>query len=219
LHFISIGKETTMSPNVHTAARFGKALAAVVVALAFAPLLSTQALGGDAGSITGKVSAAPAKYLPETVVYLKNAPGNFKPSTVVVDQKAMQFIPHVVAVTVGDTVNYGNHDGVSHNVFSPDNEGFNLGTFPAGESRPYTFKKANVAYSELCSIHPEMLGYVFVGQNPYHAVVDASGNFTIKNVPPGAYSIAVWNPKLKAADQDVTVAAGAAANVSFSISR
>jgi plastocyanin len=209
-----------MSPNVHTSIRvLGKVLAPLAVAFALAPAFSTPALADGGTSVTGKVTASVAKYLGDTVVYLKNVPGNYAPSATVVDQKAMQFIPRVATITVGDTVNFGNHDTVAHNVFSPDNEGFNMGTFAPGETRSYAFKKANVAYSELCSIHPEMLGYVFVGQNPYHAVVDGSGNFTIKNVPAGAYSVAIWNPKLKAADQNVTVAAGAPATVNFSISR
>jgi plastocyanin len=209
-----------MTSSVHTPVRvLGKVLAPLAVALALAPGVSTPALADAGGSITGKVTAAPAKYLAQTVVYLKSVPGNFGGGTVVVDQKGMQFIPPLIAVTAGDTVAYGNHDVVSHNVFSPDNEGFNLGTFPPGESRPYKFTRPNVGYSELCSIHPEMLGYVFVGQNPYHATVDGGGAFTIKNVPAGTYSVAVWNPKLKAGEQSVTVADGAAATVNFSIGR
>jgi plastocyanin len=209
-----------MNSNVQTTIRvLGKVLAPLALAVALAPCFSTQALADAPASVTGKVTASAAKYLPETVVYLRSVPGTYTASTVLIDQKAMAFIPHVAAITVGDTVNYANHDSVSHNVFSPDNEGFNLGTFAPNETRPYTFRKPNVAYSELCSMHPEMLGYVFVGQNPYHAIVDAAGNFTIKNVPAGTYAVAVWNPKLKAADQNVTVAAGAAAAVNFSIAR
>ena len=209
-----------MSPSVHTSIRvLGKVFAPLAVAVALAPCFSTAALADSGVSVTGKVTASVAKYLGDTVVYLKNVPGNYAPSTSVIDQKGMQFIPRVATITVGDTVNFGDHDTVGHNVFSPDNEGFNLGTFPPGETRSYTFKKANASYSELCSIHPEMLGYIFVGQNPYHAVVDGSGAFVIKNVPAGSYAVAVWNPKLKAADQNVTVAAGAPATVNFSISR
>jgi plastocyanin len=209
-----------MTSSVHTPIRLiGKVLAPLALALALAPSYSTPALADGGGSITGTVTAQPAKYLGETVVYLKNVPGNFGGGTATVDQKAMAFIPHVLAVTAGDTVTYGNHDAVAHNVFSPDNEGFNLGTFNAGESRTYKFTKPNVGYSELCSVHPEMLGYVFVGQNPYHAVVDGGGHYTLKNVPPGTYTLAVWNSKLKGAEQSVTVAAGAPANADFTIKR
>jgi plastocyanin len=209
-----------MRSSIHTAARiFGKALVPLAVTfLALAPVASKPALADRPATITGKVTARPARYLAETVVYLKN-PTAHAHATAVIDQKAMQFIPHVVAVTVGDTVTFGNHDTVAHNVYSPDHEGFNLGTFPPNQTRSYTFRTAGAGYSLLCSLHPEMLAYVFASPSPYHAIVDANGNFTIRNVPAGTYSIGVWNPKLKATDQNVTVAAGASATVNFSISR
>jgi hypothetical protein len=64
-----------------------------------------------------------------------------------------------------------------------------------------------------------MLAYVWVGQNPYAAAVDEKGRFKIENVPPGTYKLAVWNVKLKAADQTITVEAGKAVDATFSIKR
>ena len=170
------------------------------------------------GTVTGKVEATPPKYLEDTVVYLKKVPGAHTPKTFDMDQKGMKFIPRILIITVGDTVKYLNHDGVDHNVFSPDNGGYNLGMFKGGETRTETFKKEGV-FTQLCSIHPEMLAYIFVGDNPYAAAVDKTGKFTIKNVPPGTYQIAVWNPKLKADDQSVTVTAGKPVEINFAIKR
>ncbi len=170
------------------------------------------------GAVSGKVEATPAKYLEETVVYLKGASAASAPKTVSMDQKGMKFIPHVLVVTQGDTVNFLNHDSVAHNVYSPDNEGYNLGTFKPGEKRSYTFKSAG-AYTQLCSIHPEMLGFIFVGDNVHAAAVGPDGRFVLKDVPPGTYKIAVWNSHLKAPDKTVTVGAGATAEVSFSLHR
>lgn len=171
------------------------------------------------GTISGKVEAAPAKYLPETVVYLKDVPGSTPPKEKEkMDQKGMTFIPHVMAITVGDTVTFLNSDSVPHNVFSPDNGGYNLGTFEGGKSAEHVFDKAG-AFSQLCSIHPEMLGYLYVSPNQYHAVVDAKGAWKIENVPPGNYKVEVWNPKLKATEQSVTVAEGKTADVNFSLKR
>ncbi len=119
----------------------------------------------------------------------------------------MKFVPHLIVVTQGDTVKFENHDNVVHNVYSPDNEGYNLGSFKQNEDRSYTFAKAGV-YTQLCSVHPEMLAYVFVGQNPFAAVVGKDGKFEIANVPPGTYKLAVWNPHLKAPEKAVSVAAG-----------
>jgi hypothetical protein len=130
----------------------------------------------------------------------------------------MQFIPHMIAITVGDSVKFLNNDNVDHNVYSPDHEGYNLGMFPKDKSAERKFDKEGV-YSQLCSVHPEMLAYVFVGQNPYAAPVGKDGKFTIKDVPPGKYTIEIWNSHLEGAGQEVTVEAGKPVEVNFQIKR
>jgi plastocyanin len=187
------------------------ALAAAAAALALPALAA-------GGTIKGKVDSTPPKYLEDTIVYLKEVKGTFPPKTANLDQKGMRFLPHITIVTVGDTAKFLNHDNVVHNVYSPDNEGYNLGSFKQDEVRTYTFTKPGV-YSQLCSIHPEMLGYVFVGQNPYAAAVDKSGAYEIKDAPPGTYKLAVWNAKLKAPDKTVTVPASGTLDENFSIKR
>ncbi len=173
---------------------------------------------GEGGNIAGKVDVTPPKYLEETVVYLKNVKGSYAPKTHAMDQQGMKFIPHVMTVTAGDTVKFLNHDNVVHNVYSPDNEGYNMGSFKQNEERSYTFAKPGV-YSQLCSIHPEMLGYIFVGQNPYAAAVDKKGHFTIKNVPPSTYQLAVWNAHLKGPEKSVTVTAGKTTEETLTVKR
>ena len=173
----------------------------------------------EGGTITGKVDVTPAKYTEDTVVYLKSVPGTYTPKKLAMDQKGMKFIPRVMAVTVGDTVRFLNSDSVAHNVYSPDGESYNLGNFAKGEEASYTFKKTGV-YAQLCSIHPEMLAYIFVGQNPYSAAVDAKGNYTIKDVPAGTWELAVWNAnKLKAPEEKVTVVAGKTVTQNVSVKR
>ena len=167
--------------------------------------------------IIGHVQATPAA-LNETVVYLENVPGTYPPRTETLDQKSMTFVPHVLVITQGDTVDFLNHDTVAHNVFSPDGETYNLGTFKPNETRTYTFKRTGV-YTQLCSLHSEMEAFIFVGQNPFAATVDEQGAFTIKDVPPGTYTIEVWSSSLKAAPQKVTVTAGGRANVDFALHR
>lgn len=174
--------------------------------------------GARAGEITGKVEATPAKYLEETVVYVEKAAAPSTPRTHKMDQKGMKFLPHVLAITAGDTVKFLNNDGVDHNVYSTDHEGYNLGMFAKGGSRDQVFKTPGV-YAQLCSVHPEMLGYIFVGQNPHAAVVAKDGTYKLEGVPPGTYSVAVWNSKLKAAPVTVTVTAGKPAEASFSVKR
>jgi plastocyanin len=179
---------------------------------------ASVALAAD-GTITGKVDVTPAKYLEETVVYLKGAKAPERaPETKSMDQKAMTFVPHVLVISRGDSVNFLNHDNVAHNVYSPDNEGYNLGSFKQDEQRSYKFQKEG-AYTQLCSLHPEMLAFVFVSPGPYAAAVDKKGNFTIAHVPPGTYQLAVWNSHLKAPDKPVTVAAGQTVTENLSLKR
>ena len=188
---------------------------AFLVALA----LAASAARADGGTISGKVDATPPKYLADTVVYLKSVPGTHPPRTHEMDQRGLKFVPAVLVVAQGDTVKFLNHDNVAHNVYSPDGEAYNLGSFKQNEAASYTFKKAGV-YTQLCSIHPEMLAYIFVGQNPYAAAVDAKGHYVIKDVPPGTYQLAVWNAaKLKAPDKGVTVAAGKTVQENIAIKR
>jgi plastocyanin len=186
-------------------------VALVLVAAAAGPAIA-------AGSISGKVDATPGKYLEETVVYLKEVPGTYTPKTVIMDQKGMTFLPHLLTITVGDSVKFNNSDGVDHNVYSPDGDGYNLGMISKGQAGAHTFTKPG-AYSQLCSVHPEMLAYVYVGQNPYAAVVAKDGKYTIKGIPAGTYQLNVWNPRLKAVGKSVTVANDANTDAGFSIKR
>jgi plastocyanin len=155
----------------------------------------------SAGTITGTVKlkgdAQPA------VVFVETAPGTFPaPSAHAhMDQKGMTFIPYLLPILAGTTVDFLNSDTVNHNVFSPDNDGYNLGTWPKGEIRPYTFKKVGT-YTQLCSIHPEMEAFVLVLQNPFFAVADKDGSFKIEGVPDGHYVLKVFAKKLKKADKD-----------------
>jgi len=186
--------------------------------LVAASCLAASAARAEGGTIAGKVEVTPAKYLEDTVVYLKSVPGTYPPKGHAMDQQGMKFLPHILVVTQGDTVKFLNHDNVAHNVYSPDAEGYNLGSFKQNEDRSYTFQKAGV-YSQLCSIHPEMLGYIFVGQNPYAAAVDKKGGYVIKNVPPGSYQLAVWNSKLKGPEKAVVVTAGKTVEENITVKR
>jgi plastocyanin len=160
----------------------------------------------------------------DVVVYIQQAPGTFPPpaKAVEMDQQKMQFIPHVLPVVAGTTVKFQNSDPTPHNVFSPDNEKYNLGTWPQGQSKDYAFTKCAkppCVYTQLCRVHPEMEGYVVVMQNPYFAVSDKAGHYEIANVPPGSYTLAVWHTRGKAEPKPVTVDAAKPATVDFVLGR
>lgn len=182
-----------------------------------AALCICAASAATAGEIVGTVDATPAKYLKETVIYVEKAPGTFAPATHKMDQKGMKFIPHILTITAGDTVEFQNSDGVDHNVYTPDNDAYNLGMIASKKEGKHTFDKPGV-YTQLCSVHPEMLAYVIVGQNPFAAVVGKDGHYKIKGVPPGEYTVLVWNSHLKSKGLSVTVGEGKA-EANFSVKR
>lgn len=173
--------------------------------------------------ITGKVEADKAKYKVNTVIYIEKADGNFKPSAnnPRMDQKNLTFIPKILPVIVGSTVDFLNNDDVVHNVFSPDACAgkFNLGSWKKGEVKSHKYDKLGCQSVILCNVHPEMEAYVIVLQNPYYAVTDKEGNYSIKNVPPGKYKIKIWNEKLKASDQEIIVPASGKLEVNFQLKK
>ena len=178
----------------------------IYIVLFFTFLTSGIALAGD---ISGKVKTRSKKYRENTVIYIDKIQGKsfaHPKEHAVMDQKNMKFIPHVLPILKGTSVDFLNSDALKHNVFSPDNvaDKFNLGTWPQGEIRSYTFNKSGEAVM-LCNVHPEMEAWVVVLETPYFAVSDKQGSFIIKDVPPGEYTLRVWNKKLKGADQKITV--------------
>jgi plastocyanin len=172
-------------------------------------VLSASALPAAAGAIKGKVAIPRARTLADVVVYVDKAPGQFPPPKqhAVMNQKDLTFQPHVMPVVVGTTVDFLNSDQVLHNVFSPDKcvSKFNLGTWPKGETRSYTFSAAGCAPVVLCNVHPEMEAFVVILQNPFFAVTDKSGLFAIHDVPEGKYTIKAWNRKFLEVSQEVVV--------------
>jgi len=176
--------------------------------------LTTLGLGAvlcvQAGDLHGKVTCKGVRDSANAVVYVAAIPGKtFAPPKqhAMVDQKNLVFLPHVLPVLVGTTVDFKNDDAVLHNVFSPDAccSRFNLGTWPQGQSRSYTFANECQA-TLLCKVHPEMEGFVVAVPTPYYAVTKADGTYTIPNVPDGSYTVKIWHPKLKATQKTVAVA-------------
>jgi len=174
-----------------------------------ASFIALMALPLMAGNIHGKVVAHSVRNSADAIVYVDKIAGKTFPPPAAhakIDQKNMQFTPHVLAVMAGTTVDFLNSDAVLHNVFSPDAcaDKFNLGTWPQGQVKSFVFKKECFA-SLLCKVHSEMEGFVAVLPTPYFAVTAADGSYDIKDVPDGTYTVKVWHPKLKAATKSVTV--------------
>jgi len=179
--------------------------------------LLAVAQAGFANEIKGKVSVQGIKSAESIAVYVDSIPDkkfDAPKEHMVIDQRKMMFSPHVVAVQQGTTVDFLNSDPVGHNVYWPSVSGnkklaHNLGTWPKGEKKPFQFNDLGVA-SLLCNVHPEMSGYVVVVPTPYFAVTDKNGNFEIKNVPAGKYTLKTWSEDGKPTTQAVDVSAATA---------
>jgi plastocyanin len=191
--------------------------------LTAALLVAGVPAAASAATITGTVKVTGVASAGDAVVYVVQAPGTHpagKPAEM--DQRNFQFLPHVLAVVNGTVVKFLNSDPTAHNVFSPDNEKYNLGTWPQGQTKDYTFAKCQkfpCVYTQLCRVHQEMEGFVVVLQNPYFAVTGKDGRYEIKDVPPGSYQVAVWHPKGKAAAMPVAVDASRPAVVDFVVKK
>lgn len=178
----------------------------VLIILLMYCFVEYSALGGD---ISGKVKAKGVRNAGNTVIYIDKIAGKtFKPPAkpILMDQKDLSFSPHVLPVLVGTKVDFLNSDDVLHNVFSPDAccGKFNLGSWPKGQKKGFTFDEPCVA-AMLCNVHPEMEAWILAIETPYFAVTDKTGNYIIKDVPAGTYTLKVWHEKLKTDNVKITV--------------
>ncbi len=182
-------------------------LAAAILVGAALVVPARLALAGD---IIGTVKVRnPA----QMVVYLEKVPGDYEAQKVLMDQEEKVFLPFVLPVIEGSTVEFRNSDGLKHNVFGVGADEFDLGDWNRGVSRNHTFNKAGEV-AILCNVHPEMEAYILVMQNSYFARPDEAGNFKIANVPEGQYVLKAWY-RGKTKKQKVSVPASGKVTADF----
>ncbi len=169
-------------------------------------LLATLVANGWAAAIKGTVDGGKQLKRSPAVVYLAEVAGKFTApaQNPIMDQHNMTFVPHVLPVQTGTTVDFLNSDEVRHNIFSPDHEKYNLGTWPRGEIKQHTFAEQGV-YTQLCNVHPEMKGFIVALDTPYFVLTDEAGNFELKDVPPGNYTVKAWHEKLHFDKQQINL--------------
>ena len=178
-----------------------------------------------ASDIKGHVAVQGLRSPENIAVYVDAIPGKDFPAPaqhVVMDQKGLKFVPHILVVLKGATVDFLNSDATGHNVYWPAISGnkklaHNLGTWPQGQTKSFQFNDVGAA-PLLCNVHPEMSGYVVVAPTPYFAVSDKEGNFEIKNIPPGHYTLITWSEEGKPTTQAVDLA-GESATVTLTVKK
>jgi len=154
-----------------------------------------------------------------SVVYLESAPrGAFESVETthpVMDQRGERFIPHVLAITTGTTVDFPNSDHIYHNVFSlSKTKSFDLGRYAAGHSMPVRFDRPGIV-RVFCDIHSHMNAFILVFSHPFFSLTDSEGRFRIDNIPPGTYTVVAWNEGVPSEPHSVTVPDGGIAEEDF----
>jgi plastocyanin len=161
---------------------------------------------------------APDGGIRNAVVVVKGAPGAVKPAPAIFDQKGCDYTPHVLAFPAGSSVQILNSDGILHNVHAFRGEKTILNMAQPGFKKEIKTTIAQPGVIRVsCDAHGWMQGWWYVTDTPYYAVTDASGRFTIKDVPPGDYTLEVWQEKLGTQDQKVEVKPGATATANFAL--
>jgi plastocyanin len=133
------------------------------------------------------------------------------PSTpVVLDQSGCEYSPHVFGIMANQQLKVVNSDATTHNVHAMGqvNQEFNVGQRAGAPPVVKTFPKPEVTIPILCNQHPWMRAVAHVVSNPYYAVTDANGGFSLKGLPPGKYTITGIHEKYGTQNQEITVVAG-----------
>jgi plastocyanin len=152
------------------------------------------------------------------VVIVKGAKGDMKPGEVTFDQKGCDYVPHVLAFPAGSTVKIVNSDGILHNIhtYSTANPSFNMAQPKFKKVISQKVDKPEVI-KVTCDAHGWMHGWWVATDTPYFAVTDDKGNYTIKDVPAGDYTVEVWQEKLGTDDQKASVKDGASTTTNFTM--
>ena len=177
-----------------------------------------------AGTLEVEVVDERGRPVERVAVYATAGDGRSAPlraPTAVMDQQEHRFVPHILVVQKGTSVEFPNHDDVSHHVYSfSAAKTFELPLYKGQVYSPVAFDEAGVVVLG-CNIHDTMLGYIRIVDTPYFALTNDEGVARIDDVPTGDYSLEVWTPRVRPAGlpaaQPLTVGAEAVATASVQI--
>jgi plastocyanin len=168
-----------------------------------------------------KAPGAAEHPLENVVLYLDSVPGSqmaarpAPPPTM--RQSEERFVPHVLPILVGTTVDFPNDDPIYHNVFSLSQaKSFDLGRYARGQARSVTFSKPGII-QVFCHIHADMSAYILVLRTPFFARPDSTGRFLIDGIPPGEYRLVTWHERIRPISQVVRIPPGTVTTIRVSI--
>jgi plastocyanin len=166
-----------------------------------------------------RVSPQPhrASEIGNVVVYLKDA---LRATTLPASRAQMRqedegFVPRLVAVTRGSTVEFPNADPYFHNVFSLSRGAtFDLGRYPRGESRSRTFSQPGLV-KVYCHLHSQMSASIMVFDHPHFVIPETDGHFALADVPAGEYRLSAWHERIGESAKSIVVEAGRVVRIEF----
>jgi plastocyanin len=133
------------------------------------------------------------------------------------DQRDEQFMPRLLAITTGSSVEFPNNDTTFHNVFSLSRtRTFDLGRYPPGRNGAIRFDRPGIV-PVFCDIHSHMSAYILVFDHPFFAVSDTSGRYAIRDIPAGTYGLGVWSELGQAKTRRITIAADSTIEADFDV--
>jgi plastocyanin len=158
-----------------------------------------------------------------SVVYLETAPrAAFEQRDdvrVKLDQRNEAFVPHVLAIVAGTTVDFPNNDKTYHNVFSlSPTKRFDLGRYAVGRSKSVRFDRPGIV-RVFCDIHSHMSAFILVFAHRYFTVTDDEGRYRLENVPPGTYTVVAWNESAATETRRVVVTESGDVEANFLLGR
>lgn len=190
-------------------------IARILAILVAALLLQGTAYAAD---LTVVVTDADGKPVADAVAILDApsarapAPGNFT-----INQTDMQFVPQVLVIPVGSTIEFGNLDPFRHHVYSfSAARKFELKLFGQGETRPVRFDKAGLVAIG-CNIHDAMQAFIQVVDTPHAGKTGANGRIVLRNVPAGNFKLRVYHPFLRAPGNQLTLSVNTASNLTLPV--
>jgi len=214
-----------------TASRVGSGDGAAVASAANATIRGRVELRQPASDSGSRVSVADlgmsAMHAPtdrRSVVYLDPAPraafDTREETRPRLDQRNETFVPHVLAIVAGTTVDFPNSDHTYHNVFSlSKTKSFDLGRYAVGHSKSVRFDRPGIV-RVFCDIHSHMSAFILVFAHRYFSVADLDGSYRLDNVPPGTYTVVAWNEAAALESRRVVVPdTGGEVEVNFALGR
>ena len=136
---------------------------------------------------------------------------------VTLNQKGCIYRPHVFGVQTRQDIQILNNDPTTHNIhpLPANNREWNQSQPAQGAPLMRSFPRQEVMIAVKCNIHPWMRSYIGVVSHPYFAVTGAEGEFQLKDLPPGEYTVEAWHEKLGTTEQKVTIGPSEAKQVDF----